>query len=41
MNPPPSADMSLLRTFLPEHQFSEQHQIRIDAAPEHVLDMVS
>lgn len=33
--------MSLLQTFLPEHQFSEQHQIRIDAAPGRVLDMIS
>ena len=33
--------MSLLQTFLPEHQFSEQHQIRINAAPGRVLDMVS
>lgn len=33
--------MSLLHTFLPEHQFSEQHHIRIDAAPGRVLDMVS
>ncbi|MFP3890470.1 hypothetical protein [uncultured Ralstonia sp.] len=32
--------MSLLRTFLPEHQFSEQHQIRIAAAPGRVLDVV-
>jgi len=32
--------MHLLQRFLPEHQFSEQHQIRIDAAPGHVLDMV-
>lgn len=33
--------MSLLHAFLPEHQFSEQHHIRIDAAPDRVLDMVS
>ena len=32
--------MHLLQTFLPEHQFSEQHQIRINAAPGRVLDMV-
>lgn len=33
--------MSLLHTFLPEHQFSEQHRIRVNAAPGRVLDMVS
>ncbi|WP_316664208.1 hypothetical protein [Ralstonia psammae] len=33
--------MSLLRTFLPEHQFSEQHHIRVNAPPARVLDMVS
>lgn len=33
--------MSLLHTFLPEHQFSEQHRIRVNAAPARVLDMVS
>ena len=32
--------MHLLQTFLPEHQFSEQHHIRINAAPGRVLDMV-
>ncbi len=32
--------MHLLHTFLPEHQFSEQHQVRINAAPGRVLDMV-
>ena len=33
--------MSLLQTFLPEHQFSEQHHIRVNACPARVLDMVS
>ena len=33
--------MSLLHTFLPEHQFSEQHHIRVNAPPARVLDMVS
>jgi len=41
MNSTRFADTSLLHRFLPEHQFSEQHQIRIDAAPGRVLDMVS
>ncbi len=41
MNLTSSIDMPLLRSLLPEHQFSEQHQIRIDAAPGRVLDMVS
>ncbi|CAJ0733911.1 hypothetical protein [Ralstonia mannitolilytica] len=30
--------MGLLPKFLPEHQFSEQHRIGIDAAPGCVLD---
>lgn len=33
--------MSLLQTFLPEHQFSEQHHIRVNAPPARVLDMAS
>jgi len=33
--------MSLLHTFLPEHQFSEQHHIRVNASPARVLDMAS
>lgn len=41
MTPSSLINMSLLQTFLPEHQFSEQHQIGIDAAPGRVLDMVS
>ncbi len=32
--------MSLLNTFLPLHQFSETHRIRIAAAPGRVLDVV-
>ncbi|UZF24471.1 hypothetical protein LGV80_15455 [Ralstonia pseudosolanacearum] len=32
--------MSLLDTFLPRHQFSEMHRIRIAAAPGRVLDVV-
>ena len=40
MSPTPSADMSLLHSFLPEHQFSERHQIHIDAPPGRVLDMI-
>lgn len=41
MTPPAPITMSLLHTFLPEHQFSEHHQIRINAAPGRVLDMVT
>ena len=33
--------MSLLHTFLPEHQFSERHHIRVNASPARVLDMAS
>lgn len=33
--------MSLLQTFLPEHQFSEQHHIRVNAPPARVLDLAS
>ncbi|AMP68272.1 hypothetical protein [Ralstonia solanacearum] len=32
--------MSLLDTFLPRHQFSEHHRIRIAAAPGRVLDVI-
>ncbi|AQW29662.1 hypothetical protein ACKZDW_19710 [Ralstonia syzygii subsp. celebesensis] len=32
--------MSLLDTFLPQHQFSEMHRIRIAAPPGRVLDLV-
>lgn len=32
---------SLIERFLPEHQFSERHEIRVAAVPERVLDAVS
>lgn len=37
----PSISMSLLHTFLPEHQFNERHHMRVNASPVRVLDMAS